>query len=173
MSIINDIKKVTSPRHCRVTNSLGVYDAYKYIRKNKWFDIGQSISEHDFYFIIREINKHLADQLLSNRPIRLPQNMGLLELRKRIPSITLENGKIKTNLPVDWDKTLKLWASDIQAYNNKTLVRHESKEVFKVYYNKTKAIYNNKHFYTFTLNRDLKLALKEKVRNNEVDAFLL
>lgn len=33
MSIINDIKKVTSPRHCRVTNSLGVYDAYKYIRK--------------------------------------------------------------------------------------------------------------------------------------------
>lgn len=99
--------------------------------------------------------------------------MGLLELRKRIPSITLENGKIKTNLPVDWDKTLKLWASDIQAYNNKTLVRHESKEVFKVYYNKTKAIYNNKHFYTFTLNRDLKLALKEKVRNNEIDAFLL
>ena len=31
-------------------------DAYKWIRKNKWLDIGSPVSEHDFYKIIRGIN---------------------------------------------------------------------------------------------------------------------
>lgn len=34
------VLKVDEPRVHKVRNSFGTYDAYKYIRKNKWFDIG-------------------------------------------------------------------------------------------------------------------------------------
>ena len=47
-------------RNHKITNSLGVYDAYKYIRKNKWLDIGRPLKEKEFYRIIREVNKLLA-----------------------------------------------------------------------------------------------------------------
>jgi hypothetical protein len=44
------------PRYYKVNNSLGVYDAYKWIRKNKWFNIGRPLKEHEFYSIIRKVN---------------------------------------------------------------------------------------------------------------------
>jgi len=47
-----------------VLNSLGIYDAYKWIRKNKWLNIGQALTEHQFYTIIRSINKLLAQDLI-------------------------------------------------------------------------------------------------------------
>ena len=50
------VLKVDGPRVHKVNNSYGVYDAYKYIRKNKWFDIGQPVTEHQFYSIIRRMN---------------------------------------------------------------------------------------------------------------------
>ena len=34
------VLKVDGPRKHKVRNSWGIYDAYKYTRKNKWFDIG-------------------------------------------------------------------------------------------------------------------------------------
>ena len=34
------VLKVDGPREHKVRNSWGIYDAYKYTRKNKWFDIG-------------------------------------------------------------------------------------------------------------------------------------
>lgn len=40
------VLKVNQPREHEVRNSYGVYDAYKYIRKNKWFDIGRPLTEH-------------------------------------------------------------------------------------------------------------------------------
>jgi hypothetical protein len=40
------ILKLNEPRKHKVRNSLGVYDAYKYIRKNKWFNIGIPLTEH-------------------------------------------------------------------------------------------------------------------------------
>ena len=33
---IKEFKKVTCPRQHKVLNSLGIYDSYKWIRKNKW-----------------------------------------------------------------------------------------------------------------------------------------
>lgn len=42
--------------------------------------------------------------------------MGRLEIRKYDARITLQEGKVVTNLPIDWDKTLKLWSEDEEAY---------------------------------------------------------
>ena len=170
---INSIIKANSSRIHKVKNSYGIYDAYKYIRKNKWFNIGRPLTEHEFYSIIRRINKYLADSLIQGNDIKFPNRMGSLELRKYNATITFNNGKIKTNLPIDWNKTLKLWYEDEEAYKNKTLIKMEEKEIFKIHYNKQLANYNNKVFYEFKVNRDLKKRLKEEIKEGNIDAFNL
>ena len=85
----------------------------------------------------------------------------------------LKNGKLQTNLPIDWDATLNLWSKDKDSYTKKTLIRSEEKELFKVLYDKSKALYNNKSFYSFELNRDVKVALKKQLKNGLLDAFML
>ena len=165
------VLKVDRPRVHKVNNSYGVYDIYKYIRKNKWFDIGQSVTEHQFYSIIRRMNNLLADALIHGHDIELPCRMGVIEVRKYDARISIENGKVKTNLPVDWDRTLKLWSEDEEAYQKRTLIKMEEKEIFSVLYNKTGANYKNKSFYEFAVNRDLKRRLKQRIKSGNFDAF--
>lgn len=173
----NDFKKkilkFSDNRKSKIKGSLGVYDAYKWVRKNKWLDIGKPITEHEFYSIIRRVNQYLALNLINGIDVKLPNKMGILELRKYDSSIRIINGKIKTNLPVNWDRTLKLWYEDEEAYKNKTLVKMEEKEIFKIHYNKLRANYNNKSFYDFKVNRELKKRLKNSIKEGKIDAFIL
>lgn len=172
-SFRKEILKVDKPRVHKVRNSNGVYSAYKWIRKNNWLDIGRPLKEHEFYSIIRQINNYLADELTIGNDIILPHRMGKIELRKYSPKITINNGVVKTTLPIDWNRTLKLWAEDEESYKNKTLVKMEEKEIFKVFYNKRLANYNNRSFYEFEVNRDLKRRLKQQIKSGAVDAFKL
>lgn len=165
------VLKLDKPRQHKINNSLGVYDAYKWIRKNKWLDIGRPITEHEFYTIIRQVNNLLAENFLKGRDIVLPHRLGTIELRKYETKMSFNNGKLHTNLPIDWDRTLKLWAEDEEAYKEKMLVKVEEKEIFKVFYNKGKANYNNKSFYEFEVNRDLKRRLKQRIKDGLIDAF--
>lgn len=164
------VLKVNNSRIHKVTGSLGVYDAYKWLRKNKWLSLNP-ITEHDYYTIIRTVNKILVNNFLKTGSIKLPERMGEITLRKYQAKITLENGKIKTNLPIDWDATLHLWAEDKDSYDNRVLIKAEEREIFKVLYDKSKALYNNKSFYTFEPNRDIKVALKTKLKKGVLDAF--
>lgn len=49
----------------------------------------------------------------------------------------------------------------------------EEKEIFKIYYNRQLANYNNKTFYEFNVNRELKKKLKQAIKENNIDAFKL
>ena len=167
------VLKVDHSRNHKVKNSIGVYDIYKHIRKNKWYDIGQPITEHQFYTIIRQVNNVLADNLLKGNDIVFPNKMGRLEVRKFEPIIRFDDNKLTVRLPIDWDRTLKLWSEDEEAYKERTLVKMEEKEIFKVCYNKTRANFQNKGFYQLQINRDLKIALKKKIKLGNFDAFLL
>ena len=168
------IQGLQNTRTHKITNSLGVYDAYKYIRKNKWFNIDRPLTEHEFYQIIRRINNYLAEGLINGNDIIFPNRMGKLELRKRnsLPIID-KKGNIKVTYAIDWDSTLKLWYEDEEAFNNKTLVKIPEKNIFRVKYNKDTANYENKSFMEFQINRDIKTRLKQKIKNNEIDAFNL
>ena len=168
------IQGLQNTRTHKVTNSLGSYDAYKYIRKNKWFNIGRPLTEHEFYQIIRRINNYLAEELINGNDVIFPNRMGKLELRKRnaLPIID-KNGNLKVTYAIDWDSTLKLWYEDEEAFNNKTLVRLPERNIFRIKYNKNTANYNNKSFMEFQVNRNIKVRLKQKIKNNEIDAFNL
>lgn len=167
------ILKLNKSRTHKVRNSNGVYSAYKWIRKNKWLDIGRPVTEHEFYTIIRQINNLLAENILSGEDIVLPHRLGTIELRKYDTRISICNGKVVTNLPIDWDRTLKLWSEDEEAYKERTLIKMEEKEIFKVFYNKRTANYENKSFMQFEVNRDLKRRLKQRIKDKLVDGFLL
>ena len=167
----SEVQHLDNPRKHKITNSIGVYSAYKWIRKNKWLNIGRCLTEHEFYSIIRKVNDYLADSFLHGNDIKLPHRMGRLELRKYDVRVAFDGEKVKTNLPIDWDRTLKLWYEDEEAYKNKTLVKVEEKEIFKVYYNKHLADYNNQVFYEFNINRELKKRLKQRIKEGRLDAF--
>lgn len=167
----SEVQHLSNPRKHKVTNSIGVYSAYKWIRKNRWLNIGKCLTEHEFYSIIRKVNNYLADSFLYGNDIKLPHRMGRIELRKYDVRINIDGEKVKTNLPIDWDKTLKLWYEDEESYKEKTLVKVEEKEIFKVYYNKQLADYNNQVFYEFHANKELKKRLKQRIKEGKIDAF--
>ena len=148
------IRKVTEHRKHSVRNSLGVYDCYKWIRKNKWLNIGRILTEHEFYSIIRQVNNLIAESIASGEEVTFPERMGTIELRKHEKNIVLDNGKIKTNLPIDWNATLELWYNDEESYKQKTLVRMDEEELYKLHYNTYKANFANKSFYEFFFNKD-------------------
>lgn len=168
---LSSVKKLNKSRIHKINNSLGVYDSYKWIRKNKWLNIGRPLTEHEFYSIIRKVNEYLAIELENGNDVKLPCRMGRLELRKFDAKINIVNGKVKTNLPVDWNRTLNLWYEDEEAYKNKTLIKVEEKEIFKVFYNRQLADYNNKSFYKFEISRSIKKNLKNNIKEGKIDAF--
>lgn len=165
------VRHLNEHRTHKVSGSLGVYDAYKFLRKRKWLNIGRPLTEHEFYSIIRKVNDYLADSFLHGNDIKLPHRMGRIELRKYDAKIYLKDNKVVTNLPIDWDKTLRLWYEDKESYDNRTLVKVEEKEIFKVYYNRQLADYNNQSFYEFNVNRELKKRLKQRIKEGKLDAF--
>jgi nucleoid DNA-binding protein len=162
------IKKANAKKEHKVTASLGMREAFRYYTKKS-----KSLSEKDFRRVIRYINILLQESLASGEDINLPCRMGRLELRKFKTSVSFRNGKMVTNLPIDWNETLNLWYEDKESFKTKKKVRMEVPEVFRVYYKKSTANYNNKSFFTFKVNRDLKQKLKINIINKKVDAFLV
>lgn len=167
----NDIIKRNGPKQFKVKNSFGVYDAYKKIRKNKWYDIGKPLKEHEFYSIVREVNKLLADEIANGNTVTFPSRMGVLELRKLKRGVGIVDGKLKVTYPINWDETLRLWFEDEEARKNKTLLRKENEFVYHVKYCKHDATYENKSFYEFALNRSIKKALKENINKGITDSL--
>lgn len=171
---IKKVKKVDSPRVHKVHKSFGVYDAYKWYRKNKPNDKKYVLTESQYFKIIRNINNALRELLILGYEVPLPERLGKLEVRKYPVLITKDGDKIKTNLPIDWNATLKLWYEDDQLFKDKYLVRVNTPELFKIFYNKSSANYNNKSYYQFSANRELKRGIKNATKENPYfDAYTL
>lgn len=98
--------------------------------------------------------------------------MGALEVIKNPRRVWFKDGKIKTNLVIDWDTTLRLWYEDPTAKANKTLVRREAQNLFKIKYDKAKTDYKNAWVYDFRPTRELKTLLQKKGAEGKLDGFL-
>ena len=158
------VLKLGEKRNHKVKNSYGVYDAFKYYRKIRPKDTKYVLTESQYFSIIRNVNNLLIENLLHNNDIKFPLRMGVLEVRKRQTNIKIVDGKLVDNLPIDWDSTLKLWYEDEESYKNKILIRTEASEIFKIYYNRESATYNNNCYYEFLFNKDLKVKLKQRIK---------
>lgn len=168
---LNSIKKVAESRNHKVSNSYGIYDGYKYYRKNKPKESKYILTESQYFSITRKINNLLGEELSKGNDITLPCRLGRIELRKSDAKIVWDGVKVKSNLPIDWDKTLKLWYEDSESYKNKQLIKIEEKEIYKIYYNRNLANYTNKSFYVFNFNRELKNKIKFNIKEGNTFAF--
>ena len=155
----------------RIRNSWGIYDAYKLIRKNKWYDIGRPLKEKEFYTIIREVNKLYAEAVANGETVKFPSRMGRLELKKFRKGASFVKGKLRITYPVDWSETLKLWYADEEARRNKTLLRNEQEFIYGVRYDKYGAAYENMVFYQFAVNRFIKKALSKNIQQGKIDTL--
>lgn len=167
------VRKVKSTHVHKITNSYGTYDFYKFYRKIKPKEKKYILTESEYFAIIRKVNNLLAEEFARGKEIHFPLRMGGIELRKsiKIPKLG-PDGKVIFNSVIDWDKTIKLWYDDPESYQNKTLIKQESKEIFRTFYNKARATFNNKAFYMFQLNKELKRAMSKNIRKGLIDAFL-
>jgi hypothetical protein len=155
----------------KVRNSIGVYDIYKLIRKNHWYDIGRPVKEKEFYAIIRGVNNLLSENIANGETVTFPCYMGRLELRKTKVGVSFVDGKLKNTYPIDWHNTLLLWEKDEEARKKKIRLRHENKWVYHVKYDNWKAGFNNKVFYRFALNTFIKRALSKNIKSGKVDTL--
>lgn len=155
----------------KVRNSWGVRDAHKYIRKQHWYDIGRPLTEHEFYSIVRGVNRLLAEELRLGNTVKFPEGMGCLELRKYKAGVSFVDGQLKNTYPIDWCNTRKLWEQDGEARCQKLLLRIENPWVYHVKYCKHDATYENKCFYQFDLNRFIKKGLSDNIRSGKVDTL--
>lgn len=167
------VLKIHGPKHHKISNSMTTYDHYKWIRKNKWLNIGRPLKESEFYSIIRRVNQYLAQDLLDCKYVSLPCKMGKLELRMYYLKVKVENGKLKTSIPINWDKTLKLWYEDEESRDHKTLVRVDNRAIYKVYYNKSSSNFKNKMYYKFHTNRALARKMSNEIKDGKIDAYII
>lgn len=158
-------------RKYKITNSIGVYDMYKAIRKAHWYNIGRPLKEHEFYTIVRSVNKLLAENIINGETVVFPAAMGKLELRKYPRGVSFVDGKLKNTYPIDWKSTNLLWKEDQEERLKKTLLRYESPVVYLVKYCKEDATYENKTFYQFRLHRKLRVRLKDNIINEKTDTL--
>lgn len=176
MSSLNEfrdsIKRVSESRNHKIKNSYGVYDAYKYNRKLKWINTKKSFSEHDYYSVIRRVGEYIAQALSCGDSIKLPNKMGTLGVYKKYSNPTIIDGKLVIKKPVDWEKTIAYWFECPEAREERQLIYSTNNEIFKLLYHSMKANYNNKHYYEFKFNRDIKQMLKNNIQNNSIDAML-
>ena len=159
------IRRVNDTRIYTFTNSYTVRDYYYYFKR-----FNKNLTELQFSTALRAIFKVLFNNLINSRDAVLP-NLGKLDVRKMEREIKIVDNKVVTNLPINWDETLRLWYNDESSRKKKTLVRCDSDKVFSINYNKRNARYKNKEFIKFKTSRKLKLALKKAIIENNLDSF--
>ena len=155
----------------KVRNSWGVYDALKYIRKHGWMDIGRTVTEKEFYAIVRGINKLLAEEIANGQTVKFPLHMGKLELKKFQRGVSFVDGKLKNTYPIDWHNTMLLWEQDEEAKKRRIILRHENEWVYQVRYDSWMAMYEHKKLYRFALNTFIKWALSKNIKQGKVDTL--
>lgn len=166
------VSKKSKKRKFKISGSFGTKHAWRWIKKNKWLNIGYPITEKQFGIIVKTINKHLINKFLQGSDIIFPHNLGRLELIKYKSKVYFEGDKIKTNRPIDWKQTRELWDKDEKCRKEKILIRFDSPYLYRINYKKPSKGFKNQSFIQFTPCRDLKLKLKDKIINNQIDAFL-
>lgn len=160
-------------RNHKVISHFGMYDYYKYYKNN----VSNPVPSDVHRDIIWAMNRALGKELATNGyEIKLPKRLGIIRLNKAKSRCWFEDGKLKTNRPVDFKTTKELWARNPEAKAKKLLVRYENSHsdgyTFKIFYSKRSANFKNKSVYQVQINRNIKRNLNKSIKLNQVDALL-
>lgn len=152
----------------RITNSWTIKDAFRWVRKNKWFG-EKPVTEHNFYAIVREVGKALAERYITTGHLSFPMGMGEIYLSKKRLKTAIVNGRLVGGR-LDKVATFKLWNEDPEAKKNKVIVRFEG-DYYRTKYRKLSATYRNKIMYRFSIHKELQKRLSKNITDGLVDAY--
>ena len=166
---IDDIKKVKGKRIHRMNADYGIADAYKFYK-----NAGGPLPEKTYKQIIKKVHKYYSDNLCDGKEVIFPKKMGVIDVVFRKPKLYRDDsGKIQNNYPVDWKRTLELWAEDNDAREKRILVKDPQNKVYRVYYHKKLALYTNKSHFGFKPCRTVKLALKDAMLSGRLKSIFI
>lgn len=124
-----------------------------------------------FNSILARANQELANMLLKYSVVQLPLGLGELVLKSYKPTLEYIDNKLINKLPIDWNETIKLWHTDQEAFENKTILRLDTTKQFSLKYLKHKSKYKNRCFYHFSFNRKLKKEVVKLAKVGELQTF--
>lgn len=168
--LLAEIQKLHSTKKHYIKNSFGIKLIFQELRRRKFYN-KLTVTDSQFYAIIKEVNTLLAEQLCKGLIVKLPYGLGQLETFKINTTVKFENNKLVTNKPVDWKKTLDLWLSDEECYRNKTLIRREIKALIKLHWNRIGCKCKNIKYFSFKPSRELCRKLGALFQNGLLDTF--
>ena len=103
---ISKVKKVTSKRKSKISNSIGMNEAYRFYKKN----CGKLTSQ-EFRKSIHLINLALQESIARGEDLTIPQKMGELQLRKFNTNIdftqVIDLPKARTDMMLETEVSLK------------------------------------------------------------------
>jgi hypothetical protein len=153
----------------------GITDYYKFYTKNN------KITKDIYSKIITEYNNEIINLIIEDNMIYQIPFLGfeiVIKKDKRKPKIV--NGKLISNIPIDFKATKELWASNPECKEKKLLVRHNNSHssgyVFRIYCKKFKSQLKNRSLLKFKPNRKFQRQLSARIKDenkDNFDAFLL
>lgn len=158
-----EVLKLHKPRCSKDTTTLYSKEIIRRIKRNTKVDI----DEDTYSKLIRRINELLIDCLFEGESITLPHKMGFITIYQYETKVTFNDGKLKRNMPIDWNKTLLAWHNNKKLESAKTLVRCLPGKVFSIKYTVPRGSYKNQYFFMFKPAKQLKQRLKEQINTNK------
>lgn len=146
-------------------------DLYNYYKEKIHNDLQVPYSVYSK--IIKEFNLEIVNTIIYNSEgVKLPSNLGVLRVRKRKIDLSKRNKLIP-----NWAETNKLWASNPEAKEKKTIVYHLNEHrggyKYKIYWDRSKPKLKHKSYYYFIPTRAFKRKLAFVLKNNlEIDYYL-
>jgi hypothetical protein len=157
-------------RKHKIISDYGINDYFRHYKAN-----GGNESKKLYTKVIREFHRAIGTLLATEEyNFKLPRRLGSLCVKKEKNFVSVKEGKLITNLPVNWKATLKMWEVDEEAKLNKTCLRyenyHSNRYSYRFRYLKSKAIYKNKQLYRIWVNRKVKRQLAQLIfKYGEID----
>lgn len=157
-----------SKRNHRSINSNGIKEAWRWLKKNNFFG-EEPVTELQLGTIVKKINELVVSEVSKGKDVTIPY-LGRLTIVRKERVYKRDNGKIITNLQVDWKKTLQLWAEDNASRIAKQLVFEDCSDVYhiKLYWNNVP----NRSFYKFFPSKNFKIKLRDNIKSGITDALL-
>lgn len=156
----------------KIKSHYGMKDYYRHYKKNS----DNPVDYTTYSEIISKYNRGIIDLMLNKSlEYRMPIINFLFTIRKDQRKPQIKDGVLYNNRPIDFKRTMELWAIDEEAKKNKVLLRfnnnHTSGYVFRIYCKKLESGVKNKKYYKFAPSREFKRALAARINDEDKPKF--
>lgn len=120
--------------------------------------------------IANNFNRYLVDKVTEGYDVVLPYKLGTLSIIGRKPKLRFREDGTPV-LPPDWVGTKKLWDSNPEAKEKKTLLYHTNEHtdgvIYKYFWSKKRVLVSYKKLYNLVMTREHKRAVHHLIKQGK------